>query len=87
MKTDKELGRQDGESDASFELKLQSLYRVKPDKFARKRANSLLKTAKENADGSIIFPDGSMIIQEIKEELNEETDEIETHIIFKVIEK
>lgn len=86
MKTDKELGRVEGECDASFFLKLHTLHKFKGDKDMRKRGNSLLKTAQEIGE-AVVFPDGSMIIQEIKEELNEETDEIETHIIFKVIEK
>ena len=87
--TDTEIGRQPGESDASFFLKILTLAHVEKDrekrKYMAKRLKELQKIAVEEPLATFTFPDRSKIAMTIERKLNEDTDEIDDVVKFNVV--
>ena len=90
IKTDKEIGRQDGESDASFFLKIITLARIETDKERRKYMAKRLEELQKGTVGTppdlVVFSDGSKIRVTAKRELNEYTDEIDNILKYEIVE-
>ncbi len=90
IKTDKEIGRQDGESDVSFFLKIITLARIETDKERRKYMAKRLRELQKGTVGTppdlVVFSDRSKIRVTAKRELNEYTDEIDNILKYEIVE-
>ena len=90
MLTDKEIGRQPAESDASFFLKILTIIKIETDKEKRKYMAKRLKELQRGAVGTppdlVVFSDGSKIRITAKKELDEYTDELSNILKFEVVE-
>ncbi len=88
MISDNALGRHESETDASFVLRLFTYTCIKKDNVRIDRLRELVNSSKDidSPEGNIlVFPDGSKIRAILKEELDEETDEMGEVLTFEVV--
>ena len=91
MITDKEIGRQPAECDASFFLKVVTLVNIEDDrkrkKYMVKRLKELEKSTIEKNTSIFSFPDSSKVKMVIEVEMDEENDEVTNVVRLNLIEK